>query len=146
MRVVILVMIAIRLLTVPVYASEYTAPAVPESESDLMPNTESFGEGLYEMVQKAFMRIVPDCTNALKIGISVVATIIIITLIQFACKGNEAICEMAGVAAVSLQIITNTNSMIGLGFETVKNILSGSTEKANIWEVNTEKEYHEEGK
>lgn len=122
MRIVLLVMVAIHLLTVPVCASEYIAPAVPESESDLMPNTESFGEGLYEMVQKAFMRIVPDCTNALKIGISVVATIIIIAFIQFTCRGIEGICEMAGIAVISLQIITNTNSMIGLGFETVKNI------------------------
>ena len=30
-------------------------------------------------------------------------------------------------------------------FETVKNILSGETNKDNIWNVNTEKEYHEEG-
>ena len=30
--------------------------------------------------------------------------------------------------------------------ETVKNILSGETGKDNIWNVNTEKEYHEEGK
>jgi hypothetical protein len=29
-------------------------------------------------------------------------------------------------------------------FETVKNILSGVTSKDNIWNVNTEKEYHEE--
>ena len=31
-------------------------------------------------------------------------------------------------------------------FEAVKNILSGSTSKENIWNVNTEKEYHEEKK
>jgi hypothetical protein len=27
--------------------------------------------------------------------------------------------------------------------ETVKNILSGRTDRSNIWNVNTEKEYHE---
>jgi hypothetical protein len=31
-------------------------------------------------------------------------------------------------------------------FETVNAILSGSTDKSAIWNVNTEKEYHEEGK
>ena len=30
-------------------------------------------------------------------------------------------------------------------FETVDNILSGKTGKENIWGVNTEQEYHEEG-
>ena len=29
-------------------------------------------------------------------------------------------------------------------FETVKNILSGRKDKSNIWNVNTEQEYHEE--
>jgi len=28
-------------------------------------------------------------------------------------------------------------------FETVKNIIEGKKSKANIWNVNTEKEYHE---
>ena len=28
-------------------------------------------------------------------------------------------------------------------FEAVKNIKSGETSKANIWNVNTDKEYHE---
>jgi hypothetical protein len=29
-------------------------------------------------------------------------------------------------------------------FEAVRNILSGETKKDNLWNVNTEKEYHEE--
>ena len=28
-------------------------------------------------------------------------------------------------------------------FEAVKNIMNGTTDKSNIWNVNTEKEYHE---
>ena len=28
-------------------------------------------------------------------------------------------------------------------FEVVKNILSGATDRSNIWNVNTEEEYHE---
>ena len=35
------------------------------------------------------------------------------------------------------------HSMI-TSFETVKNILSGTKDKSNIWNVNTEQEYHEE--
>jgi hypothetical protein len=31
-------------------------------------------------------------------------------------------------------------------FETFKNILSGKTDRSNIWNVNTEKEYHESDK
>ncbi len=38
----------------------------------------------------------------------------------------------------------NIDHSMCTSFETVKNILSGETSKDNIWNVNTEKEYHEE--
>lgn len=40
----------------------------------------------------------------------------------------------------------NLDHSMVTSFETVKNILSGVTTKDNIWNVNTEKEYHEENK
>ncbi|MBQ7705257.1 MAG: NAD(P)/FAD-dependent oxidoreductase [Selenomonadaceae bacterium] len=40
----------------------------------------------------------------------------------------------------------NLDHSMCTSFETVKNILSGSTDKSNIWNVNTEKEYHESAK
>ena len=38
----------------------------------------------------------------------------------------------------------NLDHSMATSFEAVKNILSNSDEKQNIWEINTEKEYHEE--
>ena len=40
----------------------------------------------------------------------------------------------------------NIDHSMCTSFETVKNIMSGSKDKSNIWNVNTEKEYHEEVK
>ena len=40
----------------------------------------------------------------------------------------------------------NIDHSMMTSFEAVKNILSGNTDKSNIWNVNTEKEYHEENK
>lgn len=40
----------------------------------------------------------------------------------------------------------NIDHSMVTSFETVKNILSGTKDKSNIWNVNTEKEYHEEAK
>jgi hypothetical protein len=37
----------------------------------------------------------------------------------------------------------NIDHSMCTSFETVKNILSGETDRSNIWNVNTEKEYHE---
>lgn len=37
----------------------------------------------------------------------------------------------------------NLDHSMCTSFETVKNILSGTTDKSNVWNVNTEKEYHE---
>ena len=39
----------------------------------------------------------------------------------------------------------NIDHSMVTSFESVKNILSGAKDKTNIWNVNTEKEYHEEG-
>lgn len=40
----------------------------------------------------------------------------------------------------------NMDHSMATSFEAVKNILSGKTTKENVWNVNTEKEYHEEKK
>lgn len=40
----------------------------------------------------------------------------------------------------------NIDHSMCTSFETVKNIMSGNKDKSNIWNVNTEKEYHEEVK
>ena len=37
----------------------------------------------------------------------------------------------------------NIDHSMCTSFETVKNILSGTSDRSNIWNVNTEKEYHE---
>ena len=37
----------------------------------------------------------------------------------------------------------NLDHSMCTAFEAVKNILAGVTDKSNIWDVNTEKEYHE---
>ena len=40
----------------------------------------------------------------------------------------------------------NIDHSMMTSFEAVKNIISGNTDKSNVWNVNTEKEYHEENK
>ena len=40
----------------------------------------------------------------------------------------------------------NIDHSMMTSFEAVKNIMSCSKDKSNIWNVNTEKEYHEESK
>lgn len=40
----------------------------------------------------------------------------------------------------------NIDHSMCTSFEAVKNIISGTTSKDNIWSVNTEEEYHEENK
>ena len=38
----------------------------------------------------------------------------------------------------------NLDHSMATSFEAVKNILAGNTEKDNLWNINTEQEYHEE--
>ena len=40
----------------------------------------------------------------------------------------------------------NMDHSMATSFEAVDNILAGKTDKTNVWNVNTEQEYHEEAK
>ena len=40
----------------------------------------------------------------------------------------------------------NMDHSMVTAFEAVKNVVSGATDKSNVWNVNTEQEYHEEKK
>ena len=68
MRYFIFCIALIALLTVPVRASEWTAPEAPDSAQGLMPvETESFGQGLWKIVTAAVKALEPELAEAAKI-------------------------------------------------------------------------------
>lgn len=122
MRLLWMSMLLIWLLVIPVCASEYQAPTVPADAESLLPENQSFGAGMWEMIKKAMVKINPEFRKALQIGTSAVASIILVSMAQCAYQEAADLCEMIGITAISALLLINANSMIHLGAETVLEI------------------------
>jgi len=123
MRLLTAVVIAIFLFATPVSAMEFTAPAVPDSGRQFMPEeTESFGNGLIELIEKAVGAIRPDLKEAARVGTSLVSIALIISICQTFSIPAKRVTEVVGVVAVTALLLTNTQSMIQLGANTVSHI------------------------
>ena len=110
-------------LALPASALEIEAPEVPESAREQMPeNTQSFAEGLWELLKKALMTVRPDLREACAVSVSVVAAVILVSLLRSFPGSPQTTLNLAGTAVIAATLLLNTNSMIQLGAETVRQL------------------------
>lgn len=122
MKLIVVLMILISLAT-PVYAADLTAPPVPESGENIMPQeTLDFGEGLRELLQKALGSIRPDLKEAAVICASILGIVILLSVLQSFPGMTERVSNLAGTVAVSTILLSSTNSMVALGTKTVQEL------------------------
>ena len=70
MKRLFVLILLISSLVLPVGAVEYTAPDVPQNVEDIMPvETESFGEGLWKIIQNVTEDLRPRLISAVKLSI-----------------------------------------------------------------------------
>lgn len=119
MRKILLFLLMLSLIVTPVSATEITAPTVPEAGENLMPESNAFGEGLWEMMQKALTQIRPDLAEASKVCMAVIAAVLMASILQSFSGAVKTVTEFAGTVAVAAVLLLSTNSMIRLGAETV---------------------------
>ena len=112
-------------LSLPVSATEYTAPEVPDSGRNLMPDeTHNFGEGLSELLREACSLIRPDLEEAAKLSVGIIASALLISILRtFSGISKDAV-SLSGTVIVSIQLLSSANTMIRLGCDTI-NELSG---------------------
>lgn len=107
-------------LVIPVSAAQITAPPVPEAGESMMPEeTGSFAEGLWELVRKAVGRIRPDLREASRVSLSVIASVMLVSLLQTFPGPVKHVADLAGSAAIASVLLLSTNSLIRLGGDTV---------------------------
>ena len=119
MRKILLFLLMLSLIVTPVSATEITAPTVPEAGENLMPESNAFGEGLWEMMQKALTQIRPDLAEASKVCMAVIAAVLMVSILQSFSGAVKTVTEFAGTVAVAAVLLLSTNSMIRLGAETI---------------------------
>ena len=122
-RVLIFVILGI-LLALPVRAMEFEAPAPPDSAAQLLPKeADSFGAGLWNVIQAAVEFVNPSLTEAASCCLRVFGAVLLTAMVgQFAPGISKNALELAGVAAVAALLLTPSASLIELGLQTVREL------------------------
>lgn len=110
-------------MAVPAEASVLEAPEPPDSAIPWMPSqTESFGKGLLEVIQKAIGRLYPDIKEAAGIAVTVIACALLVSMLVAGSDQVKTTANLTAVATVSAALFLSTNAMIRLGADTVHQI------------------------
>jgi len=123
MKRIIFAFLMLVLLAVPASALEFTAPEAPDDVTDLLPvEKESFGEGLWKVVTSAIGALQPNLADAARVCLSVVAVVVLTSVLRQLPGGSVHTVELVGCLAVATILLSTTNSMIRLGVETVERL------------------------
>lgn len=111
-------------LAVPVDAREITAPEVMESGRQLMPqNTDSFGEGLAEILHGCMKLLGPELKAAMQNCGVVVFSAMLFSVLPLLGKKTGMMTSVAGAAAIAVVMLRQSNAMVILAAETIQDIL-----------------------
>ena len=111
-------------LVLPVNASEISAPEVLPSGQDIMPeNTDSFGNGLWELLQNSTKLIRPDLQEASKTCGLVVFTAMLFSILPLISDRMGLMTSAAGTVSIAAVMLKQTNAMILMASETARDIL-----------------------
>lgn len=123
MRKVLLAFLVVFFLAVPVSAAEWTAPTVPDSGAQWMPQeTETFTEGLLELLGEVIPKIQPALAEGVGTCLRITAVVLLISMVRHLSGAVGRASELAGTVAVGFLLLDASNSLIALGAETVTQI------------------------
>lgn len=108
------------LLALPASALEISAPQVPESGRELMPEeSETFSEGLRKVLKGAVKQFRPDLAEASENCLCVIAVALVSGLTASFSDTVKRSAELAGTVTVSALLLDSAHSLISLGMQTI---------------------------
>ena len=123
MKKLLYLFLILAMLPVPASALELTAPEVPYEARENMPgDTENFRNGLEELISKGFKYLRPDLLEASRISLSLVAAVMLVSVLKTFEGPVGKSAELAGTAAAAGCLLLPSNAMIQLGARTVVEI------------------------
>ncbi|MBE6975744.1 MAG: hypothetical protein E7439_00895 [Ruminococcaceae bacterium] len=123
MRKLALVIAILLLAALPVNAMDYTAPSPPESAEGLMPaETQSFSQGLWELISKGIRLMEPSLAQAGKLCVGLLAIVMLNSVLQNLPGNMKQVVAFVSTMAVAGLLLGQTSSMIHLGRETVQEL------------------------
>ncbi len=125
MRRFLAILLLILFLSPAASALEMTAPEVPDSGRDLMPREpESFGEGLMQILRDAVRQLRPDLAEAVRTCLGVTAAVLLVSILESFSDGKQTLAHLSGAVVLSGLLLAGTNSLFGLGADTVSELSS----------------------
>ena len=100
-------------------ASEISPPPVPEAGERLMPEADSFGEGLIQILEDIIPLVRPDLHEASKVCIGLLGTVLLASLIQSTSEQIRETINIAVAAGISSAMLLNVKSLIHLAGDTI---------------------------
>lgn len=123
MRKLLFAVMILLLLAVPVQAEEWTAPEVPESGSEWMPEApETFTDGVLELLGKILPKIQPAMTEAFRTCLAVIAAVLLVSMVRSFHGSAGTTADLVGTAAIGILLLGASNSIIALGSDTVRQV------------------------
>ncbi len=120
MRRLWILLVLLFALPLPVHAQELTVPTPPDSAQELLPlDQQSFGKDLWTVVRSAVTALRPEIAQAVGICASLVAVVMLISLVNAYPGSASHLVEIVGVLSVAALLLQQTNSLIRLGTDTV---------------------------
>ena len=123
MKKLILVLALLVLIAPTAHAMEFTAPPVPESAEDLMPQEpETFSEGLLKILKEGLQRLQPVLAESSAICLSLIAITVLTSFVTVFPGANSGVTEFVGVLGISAALLKPSAAMIHMGIRTVQEL------------------------
>lgn len=119
----IVVLLMLFMLPQTVSALDYTVPTAPQSAQDLLPQeTQTFGEGLWNVIRNAIALIEPSLTEAGKVCLGLFAATMLTTLVSSFPGSSKNIVQLVCSLSVAALLLQPSNTLVNLGSETVREL------------------------
>ncbi len=123
MKKLVFILLLLVTLAVPVSAADFTAPEAPDSVQELLPeDRDSFAEGLWYVVKSSIALLRPDIAEVAATCLSLVAAVLLISVLRSFEGTSKAMVELCGVIAIACILLKPANSLIALAADTVREI------------------------
>lgn len=120
MKKCLLILMLLAFLVYPVSAMEFTAPAVPESAEQYMPNSqETFAQGLWYIIKNAISALRPEIGKAFGVCLSLIVTVLLISILSNFSERESGSIRLTGAVMIGVLLLQPVNTLIQLGANTV---------------------------
>lgn len=103
--------------------TQLTAPQVPQSGAELMgASTDSFGEGLWQLLRNALAGLNPDLREASGVCLGILAVVLLISVLKLFPGSADKTGDFVGALGICTLLLRSSNSLISLSIDTIEQI------------------------